>query len=138
MYRDGVEHEHRIELDELTTRGLLLHVARHLHRIEEIVVATQEELEAAVAQFGTIIDGIAASVATIQTETSELGTAFTAITAELQRLNDAIAAGQQINLTSLTDLIGRAQAAADSLSTSTTGLADAANAVEGIVPPPSA
>lgn len=125
-----------VQPDELTDRGLLLHVVRHLQRLEEIIMATQQELEAAVAQLSGVLDSIAAGISTVQTETTELGQAFNDITAEIARLNDLVAAGQQIDLTSLNDLVGRAQGLSDQVATTTAGLTDAANQVEGIVPPP--
>ena len=114
----GVE----IALDELSGRRLLLHVARHLVELDrklDIIMATQADLDAAVAS-------INAAVLTIQTETGELTTATAAILAEIAALQNANPA---LNLSDLNAAVATLTAASDALKAA----ADATEAIPPVV-----
>lgn len=90
-------------------------------------MATQAEVDALAAQMDANNAANAAAVAVIAQETSELGTALTAIQEEVTALGNA---HPELDLTALTDKINAGTAAATSLTDATTALQAAADAVE--------
>jgi hypothetical protein len=112
----------KTSFDELSDRGLLLHIARHLEVLDRklnTIMATQAELDTAVASITT-------AVGVIQTEVGQLTTANTQILAEIAALR---VANPALDLTGL-------NSAVDTLSAATTAIKAAADAVEAIPPVP--
>jgi len=130
-------HAH-VQHGEMRRDALLVHIADHLDLIDRKLtrlMASQADIETAVAALTASVATIQTAIGTITTEGTELSAGLVRITEELARLAALVAAGGTVDLTTLDAIVAQVQTTADNLTAQTAALATAADAVEAIVPP---